>query len=103
MGAAAESMHKELVEQLKAPGRMFIPVSDSGGQGIYVVDKDKDGRVTKERTMDVVVSTYLIFFLMGSSRMWFVWIFVISAVEECVCSLSNSPHNENSLRNSTFH
>ncbi|GJJ68002.1 protein-L-isoaspartate(D-aspartate) O-methyltransferase [Entomortierella parvispora] len=53
VGAAAESMHKELVEQLKAPGRMFIPVSDRAGQGIYVVDKDKNGRVTKSRTMDV--------------------------------------------------
>jgi len=48
-------MHKELVQQLKAPGRMFIPVSDGAGQGIYVVDKDKDGHVTKARTMDVWV------------------------------------------------
>jgi len=55
VGAAAESMHDELVKQLKAPGRMFIPVSDNkGGQAIYVVDKDKDGRVTKEKAMDVM-------------------------------------------------
>lgn len=56
VGAAAETMHDELVRQLKAPGRMFIPVSDRAGQGIYVVDKDKNGRVTKSRTMDVCVS-----------------------------------------------
>ncbi|KAF9572544.1 hypothetical protein EC968_009687 [Mortierella alpina] len=55
VGAAADSMLEKLVEQLKAPGRMFIPVSDSnGGQAIYVVDKDKDGRVTKEKTVDVM-------------------------------------------------
>ncbi|KAF9951788.1 hypothetical protein BGZ72_006765, partial [Mortierella alpina] len=55
VGAAADSMHEELLAQLKAPGRMFIPVSDSkGSQAIYVVDKDKDGRVTKEKAMDVM-------------------------------------------------
>ncbi|KAG0215248.1 hypothetical protein BGX28_000467 [Mortierella sp. GBA30] len=56
VGAAAESMHEELIQQLKAPGRMFIPVSDRHGQGIYVVDKDKEGRVTKRRTMDVMLT-----------------------------------------------
>ncbi|KAF9094558.1 hypothetical protein BGX23_001936 [Mortierella sp. AD031] len=53
VGAAAYSLHDNLVEQLKAPGRMFIPVGDKTGQSIYVVDKDKDGKVTKKRTMDV--------------------------------------------------
>ncbi|KAF9350820.1 hypothetical protein BGX26_011038 [Mortierella sp. AD094] len=53
VGAAANSMHKELIEQLQAPGRMFIPVCDGDGQAIYVVDKDKEGRVTKKRTMNV--------------------------------------------------
>lgn len=59
VGAAANSMHEELVEQLKAPGRMFIPVSDGVGQAIYVVDKDKDGQVTKKRTMDVWVWSFV--------------------------------------------
>ncbi|KAF8931006.1 hypothetical protein BGZ58_007907, partial [Dissophora ornata] len=53
VGAAADSMHEELVEQLNTPGRMFIPVGDGDGQAIYVVDKDKDGQVTKKKTMDV--------------------------------------------------
>lgn len=48
-------MHKELVRQLKAPGRMFIPVG-TGEQAIYIVDKDKDGHVTQKKVMDVRVS-----------------------------------------------
>lgn len=56
MGAAAYKLHDTLVEQLKAPGRMFIPVGDVNGQVIYVVDKDKDGNVTKKKTMNVWVS-----------------------------------------------
>ena len=56
VGAAAKEMHKELVEQLKAPGRMFIPVEDEGGWGsqyIWVVDKDEKGEVRKKRDMGV--------------------------------------------------
>jgi len=56
VGAAAREMHAELVEQLKSPGRMFIPVDDEdvwGGQWIWVVDKDENGRVTKTRDIAV--------------------------------------------------
>jgi len=56
VGAAAVEVHKELVEQLKSPGRMFIPVEDSrgfGGQWIWVIDKDEQGKVTKRRDMGV--------------------------------------------------
>lgn len=56
VGAAAIELHQELVDQLKSPGRLFIPVEDKGGWGsqwIWVVDKDKDGKVTKEKTMGV--------------------------------------------------
>jgi protein-L-isoaspartate(D-aspartate) O-methyltransferase len=45
VGAAAAEHHKELTEQLKAPGRLFVPVSDGYSQHIYVVDKKKDGSV----------------------------------------------------------
>jgi len=41
---------------LNSPGRMFIPVEDSDGWGsqwIWVVDKDKDGKVTKKKDMGV--------------------------------------------------
>ena len=56
VGAAAASMHKDLIDQLKSPGRMFIPVEDEDGWGnqwIWVVDKDKDGKVTKKKDMGV--------------------------------------------------
>lgn len=56
VGAAASEMHQSLIDQLKSPGRMFIPVEDKDGWGsqwIWVVDKDKDGKVTKRRDMGV--------------------------------------------------
>lgn len=56
VGAAAQSFHAELLEQLKSPGRMFIPVEGQGGfgdQSIYVVDKDQEGNIKKERSMGV--------------------------------------------------
>ncbi len=56
VGAAAKEMHSELVEQLKSPGRMFIPVEDEGGYGsqyIWVVDKDEKGEVRRRRDMGV--------------------------------------------------
>lgn len=56
VGAAAkEGDEKGLVEQLKCPGRLFIPVEDgkSGEQWIWVVDKDGEGRVTRKREYGV--------------------------------------------------
>jgi protein-L-isoaspartate(D-aspartate) O-methyltransferase len=55
VGAAAVEIHKPLIDQLKRPGRMFIPVTDarSGSQHIWVVDKDKDGEVKRERLYGV--------------------------------------------------
>ncbi|KAK6206387.1 protein-L-isoaspartate O-methyltransferase [Colletotrichum tabaci] len=46
VGAAAVELHQDLVDQLRAPGRMFIPVEDDNGHGQYVwaVDKKEDGR-----------------------------------------------------------
>ncbi|KAK8044056.1 hypothetical protein PG993_004080 [Apiospora rasikravindrae] len=51
VGAAAEELHEELVRQLRAPGRMFIPVGGKDGwdQYIWTVDKDVEGNVTKTR------------------------------------------------------
>ncbi|KAK6524629.1 hypothetical protein TWF281_011531 [Arthrobotrys megalospora] len=48
VGAAAKEVHGELVEQLKRPGRLFIPVERKGGYGeqaIWHVDKDGEGGV----------------------------------------------------------
>ncbi|KAL8711077.1 MAG: hypothetical protein Q9220_004458 [cf. Caloplaca sp. 1 TL-2023] len=52
VGAAAREEHSGLVEQLKAPGRLFIPVGE-GTQWIWVVDKDAEGRVRREKSMAV--------------------------------------------------
>ncbi|KAL8981206.1 MAG: hypothetical protein Q9205_003944 [Flavoplaca limonia] len=52
VGAAAREEHKVLVEQLRAPGRMFIPVGD-WSQYIWVVDKGVDGTVKREKAFGV--------------------------------------------------
>jgi protein-L-isoaspartate(D-aspartate) O-methyltransferase len=59
VGAAAEQLHPTLIDQLNAPGRMFIPVESehegglSRGQYIWVVDKKADGSVHKEKVFQV--------------------------------------------------
>ncbi|EPS26557.1 hypothetical protein PDE_01494 [Penicillium oxalicum 114-2] len=68
VGAAAEELHPVLIEQLRAPGRLFIPVESKsegdgtslsslgiggGGQYIWVVDKKADGSVQKRKVFQV--------------------------------------------------
>ncbi|KAI6882277.1 protein-L-isoaspartate O-methyltransferase-like protein [Hortaea werneckii] len=53
VGAAAEGHNQVLVEQLKAPGRLFIPVEEGYMQHIYVIDKKEDGSVTKKKDIGV--------------------------------------------------
>ncbi|EEA19743.1 hypothetical protein TMatcc_009887 [Talaromyces marneffei ATCC 18224] len=65
VGAAAVELHATLVDQLQAPGRMFIPVESESregglrqvgmgtGQYIWVVDKKADGTVVKEKVFAV--------------------------------------------------
>jgi len=56
VGAGASLIHPELLAQLRKPGRMFIPVEDEGGrdgQHIWVVDKDAEGNITKEKLYGV--------------------------------------------------
>ena len=65
VGAAASSMHSTLIDQLRAPGRMFIPVESGGEEGgirsfslggaqyIWIVDKKEDGTVHKEKVFGV--------------------------------------------------
>ncbi|KAL2841247.1 protein-L-isoaspartate O-methyltransferase [Aspergillus pseudoustus] len=61
VGAAAQELHPLLVEQLRAPGRMFIPVNAEGsmtsafggGQYIWVVDKKEDGSIQKDKVFQV--------------------------------------------------
>ncbi|KAM0717470.1 hypothetical protein Q7P37_007322 [Cladosporium fusiforme] len=53
VGAAARGFQQELVEQLKAPGRLFIPVEENFEQNIYVIDKDEHGNVTTKKEYGV--------------------------------------------------
>ena len=54
VGAAAEEIPKDLIEQLDNNGRMFIPVGKPNrGQWIYVVDKDQNGIVSYNQIMGV--------------------------------------------------
>ncbi|OQE37144.1 hypothetical protein PENCOP_c010G04786 [Penicillium coprophilum] len=62
VGAAADQLHPTLVDQLRAPGRLFIPVESeddegasnlNGGQYIWVVDKKEDGSIHKEKVFQV--------------------------------------------------
>lgn len=52
VGAAAKEEHAVLVEQLRAPGRLFIPVGEAM-QYIWVIDKDENGSVRRKKTMGV--------------------------------------------------
>ena len=52
VGAAAKEAHPALVEQLRAPGRLFIPVGEDM-QFIWVIDKKEDGSVVRERSFGV--------------------------------------------------
>lgn len=53
VGAAAAGHQQRLIDQLKCPGRLFIPVEEEGLQHVYVVDKDAEGRVTKKKEYGV--------------------------------------------------
>ncbi|KAM3083327.1 hypothetical protein ACMFMG_003981 [Clarireedia jacksonii] len=56
VGAAAAEIHQPLIDQLRRPGRIFIPVeapNGSGQQHIWVIDKAVDGTITKEKLYGV--------------------------------------------------
>jgi protein-L-isoaspartate(D-aspartate) O-methyltransferase len=55
VGAAASgTIPQSLIDQLKAPGRMLIPVEENYAQHVWQVDKDRDGSVCKKRTCAVM-------------------------------------------------
>ncbi|KAA8894278.1 protein-L-isoaspartate O-methyltransferase [Sphaerosporella brunnea] len=54
VGAAAAGMPEKLIEQLAAPGKMFVPVSEGYNQYIYEVEKDAEGNVKKNRSHGVM-------------------------------------------------
>lgn len=65
VGAAAGEVPSLFIDQLHAPGRMFIPIDTEGdesatgtlglgkGQYIWIVDKNEDGSVHKEKVFQV--------------------------------------------------
>ncbi|KAF2086242.1 protein-L-isoaspartate O-methyltransferase [Saccharata proteae CBS 121410] len=53
VGAAAAEHHQTLVDQLKAPGRLFVPVEEGYLQHIYVIDKKEDGSVERKKMYGV--------------------------------------------------
>lgn len=53
VGAAAAEHHQELTDQLKAPGRLFVPVAEGLLQHIYVIDKDENGQVERKKLYGV--------------------------------------------------
>ncbi|CAK7231572.1 hypothetical protein SCUCBS95973_007961 [Sporothrix curviconia] len=57
VGASAATLPPALVAQLRAPGRMFIPIDDEGdtegNQSVWTIDKAADGTVTKTRLFGV--------------------------------------------------
>ncbi|KAH7887131.1 protein-L-isoaspartate O-methyltransferase [Phlebopus sp. FC_14] len=53
VGAASPTLPQILVDQLRAPGRMFIPVG-TYNQAIWEVDKDEAGNVKRREVMGVI-------------------------------------------------
>ncbi|KAG9313877.1 protein-L-isoaspartate O-methyltransferase [Chiua virens] len=53
VGAASATLPDSLIDQLKAPGGMFIPVG-TYSQVIWKIEKDANGKVTRTELMDVM-------------------------------------------------
>jgi protein-L-isoaspartate(D-aspartate) O-methyltransferase len=53
VGAAAAEHHPSLVEQLKTPGRLFVPVEENFAQYIFVIEKKEDGSVERKKLYGV--------------------------------------------------
>ncbi|KZF18875.1 protein-L-isoaspartate O-methyltransferase [Xylona heveae TC161] len=53
VGAAAASKHQALIDQLKSPGRLFVPVEENYLQHIWVIDKKEDGSVESKKMYGV--------------------------------------------------
>ena len=54
VGACLDYYPDELIQQLDYNGRMFIPIAQNDGkQNIWIIDKDKFGKVTEKSIMSV--------------------------------------------------
>ena len=52
VGAAADKIPQDLIDQLDKGGRMFIPVG-TWDQWIKVIDKDNQGNIKEKKVMGV--------------------------------------------------
>lgn len=56
VGASAKELHQDLLDQLRSPGRMFIPIDDEELghlQNVWKIDKDENGVVTRTKLFPV--------------------------------------------------
>ncbi|KAH7317148.1 protein-L-isoaspartate O-methyltransferase [Stachybotrys elegans] len=56
VGASAKEVHQQLLDQLRAPGCIFIPVDDDSAgfaQTVWRITKDEAGEVTRKRLFGV--------------------------------------------------
>jgi protein-L-isoaspartate(D-aspartate) O-methyltransferase len=53
VGAAAAEHHVDLTDQLKSPGRLFVPVAEGHAQYIFVTDKKEDGNLERKKLYGV--------------------------------------------------
>jgi protein-L-isoaspartate(D-aspartate) O-methyltransferase len=53
VGAAAAEHHVDLTDQLKSPGRLFVPVAEGHAQHIFVTDKKGDGSLERKKLYGV--------------------------------------------------
>lgn len=53
VGAAAAEHHEVLTDQLKTPGRLFVPVAEGWAQYIWVIDKRVDGSLERQKLYGV--------------------------------------------------
>lgn len=51
--AAAPEVPQPLLDQLKAGGRLVIPLGARGAQSLYVIEKDVRGGITRRKIIDV--------------------------------------------------
>jgi protein-L-isoaspartate(D-aspartate) O-methyltransferase len=51
--AAAPQVPRLLMDQLKAGGRLVIPLGERGAQSLYVIEKDARGGMTQRKVIDV--------------------------------------------------
>ena len=53
VGGAIESVPSELEAQLAPGGRMWVPMGPMFSQAIYVIDKDMEGNLNRQKLMEV--------------------------------------------------